>query len=89
MDNTIFDIGFYPNPTSDEGTLYFSLKEDNSLKVSVYNSTGQMASEKRNVNCNVGLNKIHITTKGFSSGVYFVKVETNEGHWFIPIMINK
>ncbi|WP_109301719.1 T9SS type A sorting domain-containing protein [Aquimarina sp. AU474] len=59
----------YPNPINSGNTLYISNGEK-MQSVTIYNLNGQVICQK-----NKGVN--NIDTKGYKSGIYFIKIQTN------------
>lgn len=86
IENKIYDIGFYPNPTNDEGTLYFTLEDDTILDIEIYNNTGQLMSSNENRFIQ-GKNLLSLNIENFVKGVYYVLLSNNNFSKSIPIII--
>lgn len=64
-------ITIYPNPVVD----FLNVKCDNEMKgISIINSAGQIVFKNKNVR-----NEIQIDLKEYSSGLYFIKINSFEG----------
>lgn len=75
------EITVYPNPAN----TIFSIKANTVIKtIEVYNSIGiKIMKLKTNTNT-----EIHFDTSSWTSGVYFISLQTQEGrHWVSPILI--
>jgi hypothetical protein len=70
IENKIYDIGFYPNPTNDEGTIYFTLEDDTILDIEIYNNTGKKMSSEKNIKCIRGRNLFSVNIENFVNGIY-------------------
>ncbi|HLT23482.1 MAG TPA: T9SS type A sorting domain-containing protein [Ignavibacteria bacterium] len=69
----------YPNPFNPSTTISFSIAGNtSSVKLSVYNSLGQMVSELVNKNLQPGAYSYRFDAARFPSGVYYYKLEAGE-----------
>ena len=62
----------YPNPTADNSTLFFNNKDNVSLEFFLYNSTGELVNNIKNVRTNY----IILDNKNISNGLYFFTLKT-------------
>ncbi len=67
----------YPNPFDKSATIKVSLTTAEDIKLSVYNTMGQLVSSKT-VKGNAGVNNLDVDAAALSSGVYFYSVKVNE-----------
>lgn len=73
----------YPNPFNPETTIVFNMPQSGEVKVSVYNTRGQLVQTLVNERLNAGSHEILWDGKDqsgaiSSSGVYFYRIETEE-----------
>jgi hypothetical protein len=71
-------LNLYPNPTSDVFTLTYSLQERQNVKVSVYNTLGELVYLE-SLNASVGINNQLLSISALSQGNYTVKVDFKNG----------
>ena len=72
--SSIADLSFYPNPTTNNGTISITLNENAKVNVSVLNAVGQVVYST-NMLANAGTNKLDINLSQLSSGLYFYQVQ--------------
>lgn len=80
LDDNIAGIGsikLFPNPASAQVTLSIDLTQTSNVNVEVVSSTGQVLDQINGVDVLNSNYVLDIAT--WSTGVYFVKVQTNEG----------
>jgi uncharacterized protein (TIGR02145 family) len=66
----------YPNPFNPSTTISFSLPERSKVVLSIYNELGQKVAVLFNGEKTAGLNNVQWNANGFSSGVYFYVLST-------------
>jgi hypothetical protein len=71
-------LNLFPNPASDVCTLTYSLQERQNVKVSVYNTLGELVYLE-SLNASVGANNQSLRIGSLSQGNYTVKVEFKNG----------
>lgn len=69
----------YPNPTSGDAYVAYSLKEGQNVNVGVYNMLGEKVYSQNEGKVDAGKHIITIDGKNLQSGVYFVKFTTDNG----------
>lgn len=67
-------LNLYPNPTSDVCTLTYSLQETQNVKVSVYNTLGELVYLE-SLNASIGNNHHTVSIGSLSQGNYTMKVD--------------
>jgi hypothetical protein len=72
-------VKLYPNPAGNSATLEFMLTTENQIQVMVYDMTGRMVSQIVNAKLSKGSHSYPINTSSLSSGLYNVKIQTEEG----------
>jgi len=68
----------YPNPFNPVTTIKFSIPTDQNLKLSVYNSNGQLVNELINKRLNAGTHSIQFNAERLNSGIYFYRLESEK-----------
>ncbi|HRG02475.1 MAG TPA: T9SS type A sorting domain-containing protein [Bacteroidia bacterium] len=71
-------ISMFPNPTSNEAFVNFTMVSPNEVKLYVLNNIGQVVYNT-NANLKAGSNKISINTKELPPGIYDVLIESGNG----------
>ncbi len=66
----------YPNPFNPTTNIYFSLPEQQLVKLKVYNAIGQEVATLANEVMNQGNYSLTFDASNLSSGVYFYKIQT-------------
>ncbi|MCF7920256.1 MAG: T9SS type A sorting domain-containing protein [Candidatus Cloacimonetes bacterium] len=87
-------IKCYPNPFNPETTLSFNLSENTETNLSIYNIKGQLVRELIKEELDQGNHSVvwdghDATGKATSSGVYFVRLKTNDQDVTEKIMLIK
>jgi len=68
----------YPNPFNPVTNFYYALPKGSDVKLVVYNTNGQIVKEMYNGYQSAGTYKAIFDGSGYSSGVYFYKIITND-----------
>jgi hypothetical protein len=74
------EISAWPNPFNPTTTINFDLIEDASVKISVYNVTGQQVAELVNASYPAGSHQITWDASGLPAGVYIVALDAGRFH---------
>jgi hypothetical protein len=77
----------FPNPTSGELNISFSINNNDNINIEIYNMMGQNVYNERLTNFIGNYNKT-INTKPLSKGVYFLKVTSSSGISIKKIIVN-
>lgn len=72
-------VNLYPNPTHDIATLEFTSIKSSNVNIQVVDMTGRVAANVTNENFAAGTHKVSINTANLPSGIYNVKIQTEEG----------
>lgn len=67
----------YPNPFNPTTDIYFTIEQDENVKLTLYNSLGQKIKVISDNFYPAGVHKITYTADNLSSGIYFCTLETN------------
>lgn len=78
INNSIQQLGMFPNPAAGVSNLILDSKNAELATVEVVDINGKIILQNQH-QLNVGLNKITLDVKNISSGIYFVKVQTESG----------
>jgi hypothetical protein len=65
----------YPNPFNPITMINFSLADESTVNIKIYNTLGQMINELLNKTEKAGIHSLFWDAENFSSGVYFYKFE--------------
>ncbi len=68
----------YPNPFNPGTTISFALKQTGKVKLTVYNSIGQMVQTLINEEMNTGNYSVNFNAANLSSGVYFYRITVTD-----------
>ncbi|MCI0717285.1 MAG: T9SS type A sorting domain-containing protein [Chlorobi bacterium] len=67
----------FPNPFNPATVISYSVPKDGKVTLNVYNTLGEQVAELVNGNQNVGSYEVNFNASGFSSGVYYYRLESN------------
>ena len=67
----------YPNPFNNETAINYSIKDNTYVKLSVYNTKGELISNFINQKQNRGRHSIVFNSKKLNSGVYYYRLEVD------------
>ncbi len=68
-----------PNPVRGKATLYYSLTNQGLVKISLYDMTGVLVRNVYNGSQSAGNHSVNIKSTTFKPGVYFIRLETDNG----------
>ncbi|MBK8550692.1 MAG: T9SS type A sorting domain-containing protein [Ignavibacteria bacterium] len=68
----------FPNPFNPITKISYSLSKEGNVRISVYNTTGQLLKEVVNEYLISGEHSVEFDGSEFSSGVYFYRIESND-----------
>ncbi len=75
----VADMLVYPNPATDKATVDFTISENSTVKVDVYDAMGRIVSTISEQSYNKGSHKVVINTATLPAGVYSIKMQTSTG----------
>lgn len=70
------EVRIFPNPTTDFINLNFTLLEDNSVSLKIFNTNGQMVYKEEIGLQTSGKHSTSINTSYFSRGVYYISLQS-------------
>ena len=89
----IYGIGLvfnvHPNPSKENATLSYNLKENASVKIEITDLTGKVLESIPVQNKLKGNNSTKIETTNYENGVYFVKLTINNSTSSKKLLISK
>jgi len=85
--NNISKALLYPNPVEDNSVLSFTTERSGAVSVEVYSVLGEKIASIENNILSAGMHEYQISKNIFtSSGVYFIKINSENGNGYIRIM---
>jgi PKD repeat protein len=85
----IANITLFPNPTNNEVNLLFNAIEQTSLVITVVDLTGKVLKQVENGQFLAGNHQISFNTNELASGMYFVRMETENGIKTMRLVVSK
>ncbi len=67
----------YPNPFNPSTEIKFALQNDSNVKLTVYNTKGELVSNLKNEKMTKGVHNVNFDATALNSGVYFYKLDVN------------
>lgn len=71
-------FSFFPNPVNDQAVSQFSILESGQVQTVVYNTLGQVVSQKNHGNLPQGKHSIETSVAHLPSGIYFFNLQVND-----------
>lgn len=71
-------ISVYPNPSSDVANVNINLATAQNVRVSIYNTLGEVVSSEDGGNMSAGSHLFRMNTSNLNSGVYFVNIQLGD-----------
>ncbi len=68
----------YPNPTNDFFTISYQLTEKTTVKISLHHASGKVLFKHTKANQNKGTYELPFNVQQFSSGIYYLKINTSD-----------
>ena len=89
VENNISSINVYPNPVKDIATLDITLSESSNATIQVVDLMGRTLIDLGTKSFKAGQNSIELNTTNLSNGMYFVKINSNNGIATKKITVSK
>jgi hypothetical protein len=70
------DVRLFPNPSSTQSTLAFTLKESGNVNVAIFDGLGREVTVIASENMTQGNHSVNVPTANLAAGIYTVKVAT-------------
>jgi len=77
----------YPNPSSGNYTVSFSLLKNDDIKFEIFNAIGEKVASKDAGNMYAGEHRVSFDTKELSSGIYHLKIHTADGAAYLRFSV--
>lgn len=74
--NTDFQMSVYPNPTSNNTTLVFTLDQNSKVHISLYDALGSLIEVVMDRSLNAGEHSIQIESNQLTPGAYNIRVQS-------------
>jgi len=75
----------YPNPFSEGTNIHFNLEQDSHIIITAFDVLGRKVRKIADTNLEAGAHFVTFNADNLSSGVYFIRLETDHGSQTIPI----
>jgi hypothetical protein len=79
----------YPNPTSDQFTMEYTVTGNQNVTWTMTNVMGQVVRQGENQSATQGKNQVSIETADLAEGIYFMNLTTNEGVFTQRVVISR
>ena len=76
----------YPNPTSNQATLSYVLKEAAALEIQLYDALGREIRTLYADEQSPGIHQLEIQRKEEASGLYYLKLKTKKSAWIVQLV---
>jgi len=73
-------VRMYPNPAKDDVTIEFTVSKSANVSVQILDAMGRVVNNVTNEFMAAGVQKLRVNTASLASGLYNVKIQTEEGH---------
>ena len=81
------NISLFPNPATDEIYLDFTLPRSFDFEISIHDAVGKLVFD-RDVE-NISHQQLELNISDFSSGLFFIKIKTEDGIWVRKFIVQK
>jgi hypothetical protein len=85
-DQSIGEVDVYPNPASGRVYVGLSINEKTSVRLQLLSVTGQVL-ENRAWEASPGKDVNELSLLGLSSGIYFIRIDTEKGHFIRKLTV--
>jgi hypothetical protein len=82
------NFSLFPNPMNDEATLSYELKENSSVRISLYDITGREIKNLENSTLHSGKQELKINRSLLQPGMYFIRFEAGETTFSHKMLVN-
>jgi hypothetical protein len=89
VENNISSLNVYPNPVKDIATLDITLSENTNATIQVVDLMGRTVIDLGTKSFKAGQSSIELNTTNLSNGMYFVKINSNNGVATKKITVSK
>jgi len=85
----LIDVVVYPNPTSGNSQIRFTLKHESKVEITVRNIHGQLVNSFSEGMKNIGKHSRELDMNGLSQGIYYLSLRTDEAETTIKLMMTE
>jgi hypothetical protein len=78
----------YPNPSSGQATITFTLPESNATDLTIYNTLGEKVKTLLNEKLNAGTYSVVVDLSSVKSGNYFYRLSSGKNSKTLPVIIS-
>ncbi len=86
--NSKIYLNAFPNPASQNLTVEYGAVEGKNVEIQIMTSSGEVVLERTIENANFGKERANFNVSDLSSGVYMVRIQTDEGVKTTKVIIN-
>lgn len=79
----------YPNPFNAATTIEFNLQSDSYVRLFVFNTAGQLVSTLINNQLKAGIHSVRLHADHLPSGIYYYRLETEQGQKALKMLLIK
>ena len=72
------ELQVYPNPMNNTSVVTFSLKNDETVKISLFNNLGMEVLKVANDYMTRGTHRINLNLSNFDNGIYFIRIQAGD-----------
>ena len=76
--NHAFNLSCYPNPSTDDVTISFSLPDYAQVQIEAYDINGRLVYSSEKTDYSAGQNLVTISSNNWTKGMYFLNLKANE-----------
>lgn len=76
----LYSFEFYPNPCTDDLTLFLNVEQQQIIRIEIFNTTGQMVYLENHKLLHPGNNTLHIDLQNLYTGTYFLSTTIDNHH---------
>lgn len=76
----------FPNPFHDSTTIFYSLTRDSRVRLRLFDAAGRQVRVVLEADRPVGSHRLEFDATGLASGLYYLRLETEEGTLFRPMI---
>ena len=79
----------FPNPSNQNSTLLFTLKDNSLVNISLFDVAGKKVLAIANEEMQKGNQKININTSKLSAGIYICKIQSDSGERMLKMVVGR
>jgi len=84
------ELNIYPNPTSHTANVSYTLLNKDEISIDIFDATGKMVTTlAKNQSQPAGKHQLELNATNLPTGIYYLKLQSNEMHIIKKLMITK